>query len=126
MKGMCLIVIGLACFMVYQTNPMGTLIIAGVILAGYAYIKSRKRGGPRRTGLFFGKGVRSIQESSPVNEIMTMFLVQQILDKNRDHHRIIVPASSSYSEQSQEKDQKEKKEILELEQKKQEILSLLE
>ena len=117
MKGMCLIVVGLAFFMVYQTNPMGTLIIAGVILAGYAYIKSRKRGGPRRTGLFFGKGVRSMQESSPVNDIMTMFLVQQILDKNRDK------LSSS---QSQEKDQKEKKEILELEQKKQEILSLLE
>ena len=117
MKGMCLIVVGLAFFMVYQTNPMGTLIIAGVILAGYAYIKSRKRGGPRRTGLFFGKGVRSMQESSPVNDIMTMFLVQQILDKNHDK------LSSS---QSQEKDQKEKKEILELEQKKQEILSLLE
>ena len=116
MKGMCLIVVGLSFFMVYQTNPMGTLIIAGVILAGYAYIKSRKRGAPRRTGLFFGKGVRSMQESSPVNEIMTMFLVQQILDKNRD----------LLSSQSQEKDQKEKKEILELEQKKQEILSLLE
>lgn len=114
MKGMCLIVVGLAFFMVYQTNPMGTLIIAGVILAGYAYIKSRKRGVPRRTGLFFGKGVRSMQESSsPVNDIMTMFLVQQILDKNRDK------LSSS---QTQEQDQ----EILELEQKKQEILSLLE
>ena len=113
MKGMCLIVVGLAFFMVYQTNPIGTLIIAGVILAGYAYIKSRKRGSPRRTGLFFGKGVRSMQESSPVNEIMTMFLVQQILDKNPDK-----PSSS----ETQEKDQ----EIIELEQKKQEILSLLE
>lgn len=112
MKGMCLIVVGLAFFMVYQTNPMGTLIITGVILAGYAYIKSKKRGSPRRTGLFFGKG-RSMQESSPVNEIMTMFLVQQILDKNRDK-----PSSS----QTQEKDL----EIIELEQKKQEILSLLE
>lgn len=112
MKGMCLIVVGLAFFMVYQTNPMGTLIIAGVILAGYAYIKSRKRGSPRRTGLFFGKG-RSTQESSPFNEIMTMFLVQQMLDKNRDK-----PSSS----ETQEKDQ----EIIELEQKKQEILSLLE
>ncbi|MHA1372906.1 MAG: hypothetical protein ACTSR7_01285 [Promethearchaeota archaeon] len=115
MKGMCLIVVGLAFFMVYQTNPMGTLIIVAVILAGYAYIKSRKRGGPRRTGLFFGKGVRSMQESSPVNEIMTMFLVQQILDKNRDNCALT-------SSQTQEKD----KEILELEKKKQEILSLLE
>jgi hypothetical protein len=113
MKGMCLIVIGLAFFMVYQTNPMGTLIIAGVILAGYAYIKSRKKGGTRRNGVFFGKGVRSMQENSPINEIMTMFLVQQILDKNREK------LSSS---ESQEKDQ----EILELEQKKREILSLLE
>ncbi|MHA1191002.1 MAG: hypothetical protein ACTSP9_01745 [Promethearchaeota archaeon] len=116
MKGMCLIVIGLAFFMVYQTNPMGTLIIAGVILAGYAYIKSRKRGGPRRTGLFFGKGVRSMQEQgSPVNEIMTMFLVQQILDKNRDSRALT-------SSQTQEKNE----EIMKLEQKKQEILSLLE
>ncbi len=110
---MCLIVIGLAFFMVYQTNPMGTLIIAGVILAGYAYIKSRKKGSSRRKGVFFGKGVRSMQENSPINEIMTMFLVQQILDKNREK------LSSS---ESQEKDQ----EILELEQKKREILSLLE
>ena len=116
MKGMCLIVVGLAFFMVYQTNPMGTLIIAGVILAGYTYIKSRKRGAPRRTGLFFGKGVRSMQESSsPVNEIMTMFLVQQILDKSREK-------LSSLQTQEQEQDQ----EILELEQKKQEMLSLLE
>ena len=111
---MCLIVVGLAFFMVYQTNPMGTLIIAGVILAGYAYIKSRKRGAPGRTGLFFGKGVRAMQESSsPVNEIMTLFLVQQILYKSRD---------KLANSQTKEPDQ----EILELEQKKQEMLSLLE
>jgi hypothetical protein len=113
MKGMCLIVVGLAFFMVYQTNPVGTLIIAGVILAGYAYIKSRKKGGSRRNGVFFGKGVRSMQESSQVNEIMTMFLVQQLLDKN--HDKLIQP-------QPREQDQ----EILKLEEKKQEILSLLE
>jgi hypothetical protein len=112
MKGMCLIVFGLAFFMVYQTNPVGTLIIAGVILAGYAYIKSRKKGGSRRNGVFFGKGVRSMQESSQVNEIMTMFLVQQLLDKN--HDKLIQP-------QPREQDQ----EILKLEEKKQEILSLL-
>ena len=117
MKGMCLIVVGLAFFMVYQTNPMGTLIIAGVILAGYVYIKSRKRGGPRRTGLFFGKGVRSMEESSPVNEIMTMLLVQQLLDKNRDNTKLS-------SKQSQEKDWN--KRTKKLEQKKQQILSLLE
>ena len=117
MKGMCLIVIGLAFFMVYQTNPMGTLIIAGVILAGYVYIKSRKRGVPRRTGLFFGKGVRSMEESSPVNEVMTMLLVQQLLDKNRDNTKLS-------SKQSQEKDWN--KRTKKLEQKKQEILSLLE
>jgi hypothetical protein len=112
MKGMCLIVVGLAFFMVYQTNPVGTLIIAGAILAGYAYIKSRKKGGSRRNGVFFGKGVRSMQESSQVNEIMTMFLVQQLLDKN--HDKLIQP-------QPREQDQ----EILKLEEKKQEILSLL-
>jgi len=113
MKGMCLIVVGLAFFMVYQTNPVGTLIIAGAILAGYGYIKSRKKGGSRRNGVFFGKGVRSMQESSQVNEIMTMFLVQQLLDKN--HDKLIQP-------QPREQDQ----EILKLEEKKQEILSLLE
>lgn len=117
MKGMCLIVVGLAFFMVYQTNPMGTLIIAGVILAGYIYIKSRKRGGSRRTGLFFGKGVRSMEESSPINEVMTMLLVQQLLDKNRDSTKLS-------SAQTQEKDWKKRTKKLEV--KKQEILSLLE
>ena len=113
MKGMCLIVIGLAFFLVYQTNPMGTLIIIGVILGGYAFIKSRKRRNPRRNGILLGKGARSMQQSSSINDIMTMFLVQQMLENGRDK----LTLSSS-----QDKDQ----EIIELEQKKNQILSLLE
>ena len=83
MKGLCFLVIGLALVISFQNNPLGTILMGGVGILIYAFLKSRKNrtsGG----GLIFRKGATSV---SPSHDLMTLLMVQAILDRNSRHDR---------------------------------------
>lgn len=81
MKGLCFLVIGFALIMSYQSNPLGTILMGGVGIVIYAFLKSRKNrasGG----GLIYRKGSASV---SPSQDLMTLLMVQAILDRGSRH-----------------------------------------
>ena len=87
MKGLCFLVIGLAFVISYQSNPLGTIIMGGVGILIYAFFKSRKsRSLGRGSGIIYRKG--SASTSSPATDLMTLLMVQAILDRGSrcDNH----------------------------------------
>lgn len=112
-KGMCFLIIMFALFISYQSNPLGTILIGGVFILIYAYLKSRKNRGSGRGsgGLLFRKGSSSV--SSPSNDLMTLLMVQAILDRGSQNNN-----TPSNKEKNTEKN--------EMERLKQEVLSLFE
>jgi len=79
-KGICFLVIGFALVVSYQSNPLGTILIGGVAMLIYIYIKSHKnRISGKSSGLLFQKGNATV--SSPTNDLMTLLMIQTILDR---------------------------------------------
>jgi hypothetical protein len=108
MKLLCYFVLILGLILFYQQNPLYAIIIIGVLLAGYLYIKSRKSrssGG----GLFgFMKGNPS-QQNPDMDNLITMVMLQQLLNSSNTQN------SREHEKNSEEeKIEKTKQEILEL------------
>lgn len=108
MKVLCYFVLIIGLFLFYQQNPLYAIIIIGVLLVGYLYIKSRKsRAGGG--GLFgFMKGNQP-QQNADMDNLITVILLQQLLNSS----------STQYSQEKkknpeEEKIEKTKQEILEL------------
>ena len=111
MKGMCFLIIGFALIISYQSNPIATILIGGACILIYLFFKSRKNGNSRRgSGLLFRKGSNPV--SSPINDLMTLLMVQAILDRG--------------SPQGNPPSNEKTKEVNDIEQLKHEVLALFE
>lgn len=85
MKGICILIIGLAFILSYQKNPLGTIIIGGVSILIYAFFKSRKRTTKRRGGWAFSKS-RPYRQSH-MEDLINLLIVQNYLKERTEPSR---------------------------------------
>ena len=78
MKGLILVVLAIGFFMFYQQSPMYAIIIIGIFIAGYIFIKSRKSG----SGIGgFLKG-KSAQPNNHMDDLITLMMLQQLTNNS--------------------------------------------
>jgi hypothetical protein len=111
MKGFCYIALFIGFFIFFQQNPVYALVIIGIIIGGYLYIKSKRSGS---TGGVFGlmKG-NPQQQNSSLDDIITLMMLQQLFDNTNtqisDHH---IMQTKNISEEDQI--EQTRREVLEL------------
>ncbi|KKN27155.1 hypothetical protein LCGC14_0867480 [marine sediment metagenome] len=78
MKGLILVVLAIGFFMFYQQSPMYAIIIIGIFIAGYIFVKSRKSG----SGIGgFLKG-KTPQNNSNMDDLITLMMLQQLTNNS--------------------------------------------
>ncbi|MHA1932483.1 MAG: hypothetical protein ACW96X_08080 [Promethearchaeota archaeon] len=97
MKGYFYIVLIIGFFMFYQQNPMYAIIIIGIFIAGFIFIKSRKSGSGI-SGFLKGKAP---QTNNNMDDLIALMMLQQLTNNsnsrienidekgNNDHERHI-------------------------------------
>ncbi|TFF90375.1 MAG: hypothetical protein EU548_03315 [Promethearchaeota archaeon] len=114
MKGMCYLVLIVAFLMFYQREPFFSIIIIGAALGLYFLFRARrvgKRGGSRGFLASLLQGTQT--QDDKVGDLITLMMVQQLLQDNNKSHSINKPQKSQFSKREEEIDQT-KKEILDL------------
>jgi hypothetical protein len=113
MKGFCYIVLIIGFFMFFQQNPLYAVILIGIFIAAYLYIKSKRAGSSG--GVFgFMKGNQQ-QQNSSFDDIITLMILQQLFN---------TPGSNSPARLNDTIKEKSREE--QIEQTKQEVLELLD
>ncbi len=104
-----MVVLAIGFFMFYQQSPMYAIIIIGIFIAGYIFVKSRKSG----SGIGgFLKG-KSAQPNNHMDDLITLMMLQQL-------------TNNSTFRQEPFKDQTENDHEKHIEKVKQETLALLD
>ncbi|MFX1419609.1 MAG: hypothetical protein ACFE9N_11875 [Promethearchaeota archaeon] len=79
MKGYCYIALIIGFFVFYQQNPVYAVVIIALFVGIFLFFKSRKSG-PRGFGFFSGKGAQ--QQESRMDDLVTLMMIQQLLNTN--------------------------------------------
>lgn len=77
-KGLILVVLAIGFFMFYQQSPVYAIIIIGIFIAGYIFIKSRKSGSGI-SGFLKGK---SSQSNNHMDDLITLMMLQQLTNNS--------------------------------------------
>lgn len=85
MKGFCYIVLFGAFIMSYYKSPMYCLVIVGIVILFFLFTRFRRSSsnGSAPRGFIFRKGVIS-QNNNQVNDLATLFMVQQMFKDSGD------------------------------------------
>ena len=75
-KGYCYIALIIGFFIFYQQNPMYALIVIGVFIVGYIFVKSR-RSGSGYAGSRFLSG-KAPPHNSNIDDLITLMILQQL------------------------------------------------
>jgi len=99
--------------MLYYKSPMYCLVIVGIIILFFLYSRYRKssKDGNAQRSFIFRKGGAS-QNSNQVNELATLFMVQQMF--NESDHQDVYNAINSEENDKSSKIDAVKNEILDL------------
>lgn len=85
MKAMCYLVLLIGFFMFYQQSPIYAVIVIGVIMVGYLYIKSKRSQSKGGSGfLGFMKG-NPQQDTRNYDDLITLMMLQQLIGTNTNH-----------------------------------------
>lgn len=98
----------------YYKNPMYCLVVIAIVIGLYIYLKKRKslNNGDTSRGLFFRKNLNYQDNGNQINDLATLFMIQQMFDDSDDIYN-----KNAYDSQNDEKINKIdiiKNEILEL------------
>ncbi len=81
MKALFYIILIVGFFIFYQQNPLYAIVIIGIFIAGFIFIKSRKSGSGGGFSRFLsGKGN---QQNSNMNDLITIMMLQQLIGDSR-------------------------------------------
>lgn len=114
MKGICYIFLFMTFIILYYKNPMYCLVVIAIVIGLYIYLKKRKslNNGDTSRGLFFRKNLNYQDNGNQINDLATLFMIQQMFDDSDDIYN-----KNAYDSQNDEKINKIdiiKNEILEL------------
>ena len=88
MKGYCYIFLIMIFIMLYYKNPMYCLIVIGFIIGFYLYMKYRKGSKNNGSSRFsiFRKGWSYDNNASQINDLATLFMIQQLFNDSENLH----------------------------------------
>ncbi len=113
MKSMCFVVLIIAFFMYYQTNPVFTIVIVVVALGIYIFYKSKTSGSGSGISRFLSGGAPQ-QENRNMDDLITLVMLQQLFNSSpeeRTHGHLNQDLKKT---QEDERLEKIKNEVLEL------------
>jgi hypothetical protein len=85
MKGYCYIALAIGFFMFYQQNPMYAVVVIGIFIVGYIFVKSRRKGSGSGVSRFLSG--KAPQSNSNIDDLITLMMLQQLTNNSNSELR---------------------------------------